>query len=1237
MTSSAARPASWWTWAQIDSGRAWAELAGYVLIALIVLAGIVATDIPRFALAAALLPLPLLAPRWPALHIVTMLGIAFLLAYAAALHDQADSRQELLRLAIQVGALGGFCAVLRSIAGKLVRERVRLEAANRALDAERRAVARSLRSLQDLRKAIEARMLVSITDRRGRIIEANDYFCERSGYSRQDLIGMDHRILDAGVHSQDFWREMWRTIRSGTAWQGEMCCRARDGRLYWTDTMIVPLCDAEGRVARYLALRLDITRNKQLEHEHRLRNERIATLYEALSEGVVELASDGSIIHCNPAAEQILGLSLAQLSGRTLRDPSWRAIREDGSELPGDEHPASLTLRTGAVVRDFVHGVHRPDGSLCWVSVSTAPVRSKDGQTHGAVASLVDITAQKAANDGLRVERQALAERKRMLEAAIESDITGYWEWDIDNRRMYLSPNLLGILGRDPAMQPTIDEWSAWVDPGDLQALQVAFESHVASRGDMPFEGKLRYLHATGTTRWALCVGRVVEWAPDGSARRMCGCHVDITAAQVAEEQLSQQRSELRSILDAIPALVYYKDDCNTILSLNRHAADSIGLPPEQIIGRKTEEFFAPAAAAAYLVDDREVLRSGRPKLGIVERYSPDGLTRRTIRTDKIPLPGSHGRFDRLVAVATDITDIVSTRDELMRTQERLSLAISGSRDGIWDWNMVTGEFYFSPRWRELLGLGQDVELSCLEHWQRLISSNSLTLFRRALREHLEGASSILDVEIEMEHADGRPRWMRCRAEAVRDATGAAVRLAGGLTDISELKAAQQELMRLADHDHLTGLANRKRLMDRISQCLARSRREPDYEFALLFLDFDRFKIVNDALGHSVGDALLISIAQRLREVTRETDLVVRFGGDEFVVLLDRIADRCALQQTSERLLAALAMPHTLGDQKIYATASIGAVLNPKGSVRTAEELLRDADAAMYVAKSEGKATYRIFDEAMHAKALDAVFIEQGLRALPFEREFELHYQPILRLDSGQIVGFEALVRWNHPEAGMIMPDRFIAVAEETGLIVPMGRWVIRQAARQIQEWRLQFKDAADLYVNVNISKRELLAPDLLEWARATLADLAIPPGAIKLEITETVIMTHSEAFLPVLEALREEGIGLAMDDFGTGHSSLSALYRLPINVLKLDRSFIVDLASDGNLRPIIAPIVALASNLSLDVVAEGIESREQAEELRAIGCQFGQGYHFAKPMPAHAATSFLRAQGFREPLSRAS
>lgn len=612
----------------------------------------------------------------------------------------------------------------------------------------------------------------------------------------------------------------------------------------------------------------------------------------------------------------------------------------------------------------------------------------------------------------------------------------------------------------------------------------------------------------------------------------------------------------------------------------------------------------------------------GRDEVGILERA--------TERMRQRLLEQIH-QLDDQVTVRTAALQGALAR--VRRSEQRLAHAVRGSMDGLWDWNLETDEVYYAPRWKELLGASEEEIGDSPDEWYRRIPSAKLAEFKRRLEEHIAGETDRLDFELQMVHADGGLRWMLCRAAAIRDAAGQALRLSGSLADITALKQAQEKVQRLALHDQLTGLANRELLSERLKHAIARLRRDPESEktYAVMFFDFDRFKVINDSLGHNIGDALLANIATRLRAHIREVDTAARFGGDEFVVLLDGVDGFEGAAASCQRLLEVFEEPHYLQGHEVVSTASIGLVVGHPGYA-TAEEVLRDADAAMYQAKAAGKAQYRAFDDAMFDAARRRLLLERDLRNADMEQEFLLHYQPIVALQTCEISGFEALVRWEHPRLGLVPPDEFISIAEETGLIVQLGDWVLRTACRQLVEWREAFPDR-EFFVNVNVSRRQLTQPDLLDNLRAVVDEFRIVPGELKLEITETTVMDARYDSGPVMEGIRDLGILLAMDDFGTGQSSLSCLHQFPIDVLKIDRSFIVNIEERPQFTAVMQAIITLAHHLDLDVVAEGIETPAQLAQLQVMDCEFAQGYLFSRPVPADQATVLLR-DGFQQRLS---
>ncbi len=439
--------------------------------------------------------------------------------------------------------------------------------------------------------------------------------------------------------------------------------------------------------------------------------------------------------------------------------------------------------------------------------------------------------------------------------------------------------------------------------------------------------------------------------------------------------------------------------------------------------------------------------------------------------------------------------------------------------------------------------------------------------------------------------------------------------------EINQFPRRLDQLARQAFRDSLTSLPNRSLFMDRLAHALTRTERRGE-QLAVLFLDLDRFKVVNDSLGHGVGDQLLIGVSQRLASCLRPEDTIARLGGDEFAILIEDVKDDKAPASVADRLTGELQQPFAVEGREVVITVSIGIAMSTAKRM-TPEDILRDADLAMYHAKGRGKARYEIFDKSMNAPAQERMDLELDLRNAVARGEFILHYQPILELPTGRIVEMEALVRWKHPQRGLLFPGDFVGLSEETGLIVPLGRWVLHEACRQTRQWQLA-TPGSTLAISVNLSARQLQQPDLVEEIAAVLRETRLDPGALRLEITETVVMHDAPTTLAKLEALKALGVQLAIDDFGTGYSSLGYLKRFPVDTLKIDRSFVKGIGQNVEDSAIVRAVITVAKSLGLSVTAEGIESADQLEHLRSLGCDHGQGYYFAKPMPSDRVPALL-------------
>ncbi|MCU0533326.1 MAG: EAL domain-containing protein [Hydrococcus sp. Prado102] len=441
--------------------------------------------------------------------------------------------------------------------------------------------------------------------------------------------------------------------------------------------------------------------------------------------------------------------------------------------------------------------------------------------------------------------------------------------------------------------------------------------------------------------------------------------------------------------------------------------------------------------------------------------------------------------------------------------------------------------------------------------------------------------------------------------------------------EITKHKQTQQKLLQQSLHDALTGLPNRTLLMEHLQKALQRSQRNTNYLFALLFIDLDRFKIINDSFGHAVGDRLLMAVSRILKGCTRETDTVARLSGDEFAILLEDINDFKEAIAIAERLLDKLTSPIHLEDRKVFAGASIGVVLGA-ANYQNGTELLRDADIAMYRAKALGKGRYAVFDREMYAQTLQLSQIETDLRYAIERQEFLLHYQPIVSLKTGKVTGFEALIRWQHPEKGLVYPGDFIAIAEDTGLIVPIGEWILLEACRQLRTWQEKVPSALNKHISVNLSSRQIKQFDFVDKLTKILSGTGLNGQNLRLELTETMLMDRGEKTIELLGEIKAQKIQLSIDDFGTGYSSLSYLHRFPIDALKIDRSFVSPIDADGNNCEIVNTIITLAHSLGITAIAEGVETSHQLTHLRNLGCDEAQGYFFSKPVNSHLAEALL-------------
>ena len=558
------------------------------------------------------------------------------------------------------------------------------------------------------------------------------------------------------------------------------------------------------------------------------------------------------------------------------------------------------------------------------------------------------------------------------------------------------------------------------------------------------------------------------------------------------------------------------------------------------------------------------------------------------------------------------------------RSQERYELAVQGANDGIWDRDFTTGVVYFSPRWKAMLGHAEHEIGDRPAEWETRVHPDDTASVLLAWDAHMSGDAPYFESEHRMRYSDGSYRWFLTRGVAIRDGDGAPTRMAGSMSDINERKAAEELLRRRAMHDALTGLPNRTLFLDRLSVSLERTKREAGHRCAVMFLDLDHFKRINDSFSHAVGDELLVALGRRLSAILRPSDtiarggpdgFIARLGGDEFTILLENLESVAHVAEVAERVQLALQDSFRVQERELFISASIGIAISKPGA--TALDLMRNADIAMYDAKRQGTARFSVFTDAMHRHVLNQIELESELRSNIEQRRLRVFYQPVVDLVSGQIAGFEALARWPGREPA-VDPARFVAIAEDNGLIADLGRLVLADACERLTDWRHRGVVGDDVTMSVNVSGRQFGDPTrLVADIRAALAGSGLPPRCLRLEITESTVIARPERARAALEELQQLGVHAEIDDFGTGFASLTVLQSFPGDTLKIDRSFIGTMHEDESHEAIVRGIVALAHNLRMQVIAEGIENRAHVRLLRSIGCPYGQGHLFAPPMAA--------------------
>jgi diguanylate cyclase (GGDEF)-like protein/PAS domain S-box-containing protein len=704
----------------------------------------------------------------------------------------------------------------------------------------------------------------------------------------------------------------------------------------------------------------------------------------------------------------------------------------------------------------------------------------------------------------------------------------------------------------------------------------------------------------------------------------------------LAEAALTESEERYRIVAETASDAIITIDEESRILYVNGAATRIFGYAEEEILGQNLTMLMPDYLRHAHEAGLARYVETGRRHL-TWEAVELPGLHRSGA---EIPIEISYGEFvsegrRRFTGIIRDISERKRIQEQLQRSSEQVTEILESISDTFFSLDSEWRFTYLNASAEQLLGQPREALLGCVV-WEAFPEMVETVFCQQAHEAVTNGEPASFEeyylpqdtwFEVHMYPAQGglsiylrnindRKRIEQAEQLARRELEQQVQ------ARTAELQRANEQLLHDAFHDALTGLPNRALFLDRLGQAIERSKRHVERRFAVLFLDFDRFKVINDSLGHTIGDALLTALGRRLKPCLRPADTLARLGGDEFTILLEDITCLDDATKVAERIGQALLHPFVLHDHEIHISASIGIV--GESGYAGPNEALRDADIAMYRAKSLGKARYEVFDRAMRERALALMTLESDLRLALGRGQLQVHYQPIVEACGQQLVGFEALVRWQHPKHGIISPAEFISLAEETGLIIEIDRWVLAEACRQVRFWQDEFPTCGPVTLSVNLSSQQFIRPDLAAYVKQTLQDTGFAAANLKLEITETLLMNSSASVNEVLEHLRELGVQLYIDDFGTGYSSLSYLQRFSTDTLKIDRSFISKMSESEESAELVRTIISMAHNLGMQVVAEGIETAEQLASLRELRCEYAQGYLFAKPLEPTQAAEFL-------------
>jgi diguanylate cyclase (GGDEF)-like protein/PAS domain S-box-containing protein len=859
------------------------------------------------------------------------------------------------------------------------------------------------------------------------------------------------------------------------------------------------------------------------------------------------------------------------------------------------------STRTGKNVQ-YEYRVTGADGTVRWVRDRGCLIRDKDGKVTHRQGVIADITLNKLAEEEV--------EKREKLYRTLARNIpgTGVLLFDRDlrytlaegeqlKRQKFAQDELEGRTIWEAFPKKIADEWAVYYERA-LTGEHISFERNAPDGwyqiDVLPVRDENGEIFA-GMVMWQ-----------------------DITDRKRAVEAFLESESRYRNLFENANDIIYVHDLDGNYISINHAGEKVFGYTREETLKMNMSEIAAPESFDLFQTNLSKKVDGGAKQTAYEVECLRKDKSRVTLEVNSTVIM-KDGVQTAVQGIARDITDRKRAEAALKESESRFRDLFENANDLIYTHDLQ-GNFTSLNRAGERI-TGYSREEALTMRISQVVAPDYIDYAQRMTMRKLEGEVPT-SYELEIIAKSGHRVMLELSTRLINH-NGKPVGVQGIGRDITSRRQAEEQLMHNALHDSLTDLPNRTEFMRHLQDAIEQAKTDPEFKFAVLFLDLDRFKIINDSLGHVIGDKLLIGIAKRLKTCVRPRDIVARFGGDEFTILLNKINEASDVTMVAERLQRKLSAPFKFGNYEVFSSASIGIIVSDEIE-RDPEDFLRDADTAMYRAKESGKARCEVFDREMHARNMNLLQVETDLRRAISRGEFEVFYQPIVGLDGNRSTEFEALIRWNHPTHGYVAPNEFISVAEESGLIIPIGRWILEEACRQTSEWQRSIVGCENLSISVNISARQLMHPTLRSQVEEILKTTGLNARCLKLEVTESTVIERSETALAVLSEMRELGLSLSMDDFGTGYSSLSYLHQFPFERLKIDRSFVDKMDHDPKSEAIVRTILLLGKNLNMQVVAEGIESARQLELLRDLQCELGQGFYFSRPMSAPNAEKYL-------------